>query len=102
VGTTQQAPLHSACASSQLEIVKMLLKAGALINTLCAGKSALRVAIENGSWECAGVLLEASADISSKDGAGSHFSFCSLFSLVVVFLDRFACSSSQAILSCMW
>ncbi|WP_281198616.1 ankyrin repeat domain-containing protein [Paenibacillus oryzae] len=67
----QGTPLHIACQSGNVEIVKLLVEAGADLEIKnVARQSALSIALANGHHPVAAYLIEAGADISSKGPNG--------------------------------
>lgn len=67
----QVMPLHSAAASQQVEIARLLLKAGAPVNAEQQdGFTALHSAAQNGQIEMIRLLLEHGADLTRRSARG--------------------------------
>ena len=64
-------PLHFAAREGELEAARLLLDAGADVNSIAAdGKNTLGLAIYNGHYEVAALLLERGADVNHPDAEG--------------------------------
>lgn len=64
-------PLMFAAREGQIEAARMLLEAGADVDTTAAdGKNALGMAIYNGHFELASLLVERGADVNQADAEG--------------------------------
>lgn len=64
-------PLHHACHAGQLDIMKLLVDAGASVNSVTlGGATPLMRAIENSRPCCVDYLLKVGADVTAKNKTG--------------------------------
>jgi ankyrin repeat protein len=67
LGSDGKRPLHRAAASNRLEVIAILLDAGADIESPAGGRTPLMEAIMRGAVEAVAVLLDKGADLEARD-----------------------------------
>ena len=67
---TMDTPLYVASQRGQVSTVKVLIEAGANVNTESAHGFALDRALIDNNFDCATLLIDAGADLSSQDASG--------------------------------
>lgn len=69
-GTRPSSPLSGAAGNGHLEVVDVLLKAGARVDEVCGDGTALHAAVSNGHEDVARRLINAGADAKALTGGG--------------------------------
>lgn len=72
-------PLHHACHAGQLDIIKLLVEAGAAVNTpTLSGATPLMRAIESSRPCCVDYLIKAGAAVTAENKSGMEAAFITL------------------------